>query len=82
MGDIRNGARSYLNILAKACKLSRLPGFRTGVSHILGPDQTNTLFALWDPLCAFVDVLIAADNWYNQIDFSDEGGGTEDVTVA
>lgn len=81
MGAIRNGARSFLNILAKACKLSHLPGFRPGLSRILGNDNAETLFGLWDPLCTFVEGLIGIDNWFNQIDYLDEVIDSEDRGV-
>jgi len=79
MGNIRSGARTFLNILAKACRLSRINGFRKGVEGILGADNAATLFTVWDPLCAVVDLLIGADDWYNQIDYAQETGGSEDI---
>ena len=82
MGTIRNGARSFLNLMAKACKLSKLPGFRAGLNTILGEGIATDFFALWDPLCAFVDGLIGLDNWYNQIDATAEVPSGEDVTPA
>ncbi len=78
MGSIRNGARTYLNLVAKACRLSHLPGFRVGVFNILGTTQASDLFALWDPLCSFVDALVGADNWFNQADTTSEATGSED----
>lgn len=81
MGRIRNGARSALKLLADCCKLSRLPGFRGGVAQILGTSTANDFFALWDPLCSFIDVLIGADNWFNQIDSVDDDSTGEDGTV-
>lgn len=81
MGTIRNGARSALRLLADCCKLSRLPGFRGGVNQILGTANATSFFALWDPLCAFIDLLIGADNWFNQIDATDDDSTGEDGTV-
>jgi len=82
MGTTRNGARSALNLVAKACKMSRLPGWRVGIGGILGTDQAAEFFAVWDPFCAFVDVLIGLDNFYNQIDYqNEEPGGTEDLSL-
>lgn len=77
MGNIRNGARTVLNILAQACRLSRLPGFRAGINGILGANGAG-FFAVWDPMCAFVETLIGLDNWYNQIDTTTQTGGGED----
>lgn len=81
MGTQRNGARSVLNLLAKACKLSRLPGFRVGISQILGTDQAATFFPVWDALCAVVDLMIGADNFFNQLDFQEEVAGSEDNPI-
>lgn len=80
MGSTRNGARTALNLIAKACKLSRTNGWRIGITTILGEEATE-FFAVWDPFCAVVDLLIGADNFYNQIDFSEETTGSEDVTL-
>lgn len=82
MGALRNGARTYLNVIAKACQLSRLPGFRTGLNQILGATTAGDLMALWEPFCALVDTLIAADNYYNQVDRQNDDGAGEDVTPA
>ena len=79
MGDIRNGARTFLNLMAKACKLSRLPGFRSGLDRILGSDTAGSFFALWDPLCNFVDGLVGVDNWFNQRDYQPDDGDGEDT---
>jgi hypothetical protein len=79
MGSIRNGARGALNDIQHACKLSRTPGWRTGITTILGSDVAADFLAVWDPLCSFVDVLIGLDNFFNQIDYSQETGGSEDI---
>lgn len=83
MGATRNGARSYLDVIQRACRLSRLPGFANGLRTILGPAEYAELIAVWEPFCAVVDGLIAADNWFNKKDAgspSPEGG--EDTEVA
>jgi hypothetical protein len=80
MGIARNGARTFLSILAKACKLSHLPGFRAGLTGILGAEDATAFFTVWLPLCQFVDLLIGLDDWYNKKDAtspSDTGG--EDI---
>jgi hypothetical protein len=82
MGTQRNGARGALNAVAKACKLSRTPGWRVGITTILGTANATDFFAVWDPFCAFVDIAIGADNFFNQIDFQDEvPGDSEDITL-
>lgn len=79
MGLTRNGARTFLNLMAKACKMSRLPGFRAGVISVLGPEAATNILGLWDPLCAAIDVLIGLDNWYNQRDTADDDSTGEDT---
>jgi len=82
MAKQRTGARTALNLIAKACKLSRIPGWRVGITGILGTDFAADFFAVWDPFCGVVDLLIGADNYFNQIDFQDETpGNSEDVTL-
>lgn len=79
MGTQRNGARGTLNLIAKACKLSKTPGWRVGITTILGADGATEFFAVWEPFCAVVDLAIGADNWYNQLDYQEETVGSEDV---
>ena len=81
MGAIRNGARTFLKILAKACELSRMRGFRDGVVSILGNERAIDLFTVWDPLCIVVDSLVQLDNHYNEIDFFAESTGDEDMSA-
>jgi hypothetical protein len=68
VGITRNGARSFLNVIQKACKLSRLPGFHNGIIRILGPEDGASILAGWEPFCAVVDALIAADDFFNKRD--------------
>lgn len=79
MGTKRNGARSLLDLLAKCCRLSRLPGFSNGLTAILGTATAATFMNLWEPMCAFVDTLVAADNFFNQVDRQDDDGSGEDT---
>lgn len=79
MGEIRNGARSFLNLASKMCKLSRLPGFRAGLNQIVGPDAALALFNTWDPFCIVVDGLIGLDNWYNKQDHAKDDASGEDL---
>lgn len=81
MGLQRNGARTMLNFIAKACQLSRIPGFRTGVANILGGEVATTFLEFWDPLCQYVDSLIALDNYFNKKDANDEGESEDGVPV-
>ena len=79
MGLTRNGARTFLDVVAKACRLSHMPGFRAGLDHILGADAAADLYALWTPFCNMVDSLIALDSWYNKRDATspDLSGGED-----
>jgi len=81
MGATVNGARTFLNLLAKACKMSHMRGFRQGVISILGPEAATDVFAIWDPLCIVVEALIAADNFFNQKDVEAERTGDEDLDL-
>lgn len=81
MGSTRNGARTFLFVVQRACKLSHLPGFRNGLTTIMGPEDSATLFALWTPLCAAVELIVAGDDWFNRKDNTSpsEGGENEDT---
>lgn len=80
MGAQRNGARTMLDIIQKACRLSHLPGFTNGITRILGPSDGATFMALWVPLCALADQLIALDDHFNRVDATTPSpSGGEDV---
>lgn len=80
MGLQRNGARTFLTVVAKACKLSHMPGFRAGLNGILGPDAASDLYGFWTPFCTFVESLMALDDWYNKRDASlPDLDGSEDA---
>lgn len=79
MGTTRNGARTFLFVVQKACKLSHLPGFRNGLTTILGPDAAADLYALWTPLCEMVESIIALDDYFNRRDATlPDTDGSED----
>lgn len=82
MGQLRNGARTFLDMTAKICKLSRTPGFRTGMNSILGVEVAEPLLAAFEPFCALVDAAIATDNYFNQVDRQDDDGTGEDGSPA
>lgn len=81
MGKHRNGARSFLDVLAEACRFSHMRGFRAAVDAILGDDVAAELYILWTPLCNFIEALIAADNWWNERDATNDDGPGEDVVL-
>ena len=70
MGTTRNGARTFLELIAKMCQLSHLPGFRQGLRTILGPEAGDELFGFWNPLCLYVESLLALDDHWNKKDAS------------
>ena len=80
MGLKRNGARTFLDGMGKACQLSRMPGFRVGLNTILGTANATEMYTLWEPLCLFVDGLVALDNFFNQKDTADDDSTGEDFT--
>lgn len=82
LGLLRNGARTFLTVMAKACQLSRIPGFNAGLNQILGPTQAANVIALWEPLCALIDSIRAADNYFNQVDRQEETATSEDEEAA
>jgi hypothetical protein len=55
-----------------------MPGFRAGLNGILGPTDAAALMTVFEPFCLAVDALIAADNFYNQIDNEADSTGDED----
>ena len=79
MGVHRNGARTFLVLMAKACAMSRMPGFQSGLNLILGPGVASDVMSLWTPLCTFIDGLISLDNWFNQRDTANDDGAGEDT---
>lgn len=81
MARTRTGARSYLELLRKVCKLFRHPGFTTGLINILGEAEGNGLIEAFLPVCAIVEVLLATDNYYNRVDTVAEFSGDEDITI-
>ena len=80
MGDIRNGARTFLDVANIACKLSHMRGFRGGLTKILGPERATDVYAVWTPFCLVIEDLVVIDNNFNRIDYRPETTGDEDRT--
>lgn len=80
MGLKVNGARSVLNLLRKACKLTHKVGFRQAIINILGPETATDFFAIWDVACPIIEAIVSADNYFNKIDKVAEHTGDEDLT--
>jgi len=79
MGTNRNGARTFLFIMQKACRLSHIAGFRTGLTTILGPDAAADFYALWTPACSMLESIIALDDYFNKRDATlPDTDGSED----
>lgn len=79
MGLTRNGARTFLFIMQRACKMSHLPGFAIGLDTILGPGAGAEMLAVWAPVCIFVEELISQDSVFNKRDATlpDEDGSED-----
>ena len=68
MGTQRNGARTFLNLAVKLCRLSHMPGFRLGLRKILGNDPADELYGFWTPFCLYVESLTSLDDYFNMRD--------------
>lgn len=79
MGIQRNGARTFLTILNHACKLSHMPGFVAAIGRILGPEKGAELLTVWQAVCNVVELAVASDNWFNQLDFVNDDTTGEDI---
>lgn len=80
MAKSRTGARSWSNIILKACQLSHTPGFKPGLEAILGEVGVDDIWTLWLSFCAAFEVLVAADDFFNKKDATDPSPtGGEDV---
>lgn len=79
MGERRNGARTFLDIMWHACRLSRIPGFRAGLHKILGDAAAEQIWTAWQDVCTLVDELVAFDNFYNEKDHTNDDGEGEDA---
>lgn len=77
----RTGARKYLDIIAIACKLFRLPFFKSGIIQILGDENGNAVIDNFTPFCELVEQLIISDNYYNKVDTVAEQPGDEDLNI-
>lgn len=77
----RTGARQYLDIMAQACRLFRMPFFQIGLFDILGPENAGAIVDNFTPFCELVEGLIASDNWFNKVDTVAEKSGDEDLNI-
>ena len=79
MGLKITGARSVLNFLKNACRLTHHEGFRVGIINILGAERATDFFAVWDVACPVIEAIVTADNYFNKIDKRAENTGDEDL---
>lgn len=76
----RNGARTFIWIMVKACRLSHSKGWLLGMREILGVDSANDFYALWTPACAIFESLQSLDDHFNQRDATlPDAEGSEDA---
>jgi hypothetical protein len=75
----RNGARTFIFLMVKICRLSHTKGFDLGLRTILGPDNANSFLAVWRPACVLFEGLQALDDHFNQRDATlpDEPGSED-----
>jgi hypothetical protein len=64
----RNGARTFIWLMVKACRLSHTKGFQLGMRQILGAADADSFYALWSPACIAFEALQALDDHFNQRD--------------
>jgi len=80
MAKTRTGARTFLFLLQKCCRLSHIAGFRQGLTQILGPDAANDFYTLWTPACNMLESIIALDDYFNKRDATlPDTDGSEDA---
>jgi hypothetical protein len=76
----RTGARTFITLMVKICRLSHTKGFALGMRTILGPDSANDFLALWEPACILFESLQALDDHFNQRDATlPDADGSEDA---
>lgn len=76
----RNGARTFIWLMVKACRLSHTKGFQLGLQQILGPDSANDFYTLWTPACILFESLQSLDDHFNQRDATlPDASGSEDA---
>ena len=79
MAKTRTGARTFLFLMQRACRLSHTAGFRTGLTQILGPDAATDFYTLWTPACTMLESIIALDDYFNKRDATlPDTDGSED----
>jgi hypothetical protein len=64
----RNGARSFLDLAVKVCRLSHIAGFQNGLRTILGAADADALYAVWTPFCSVLEGIVSLDDHFNRRD--------------
>lgn len=80
MAKKRTGARTVLDELRKACRLTHHRSFRDGITAILGAEGATDFFAVWDTTCPIIEAIVNLDNYFNKIDKVPERTGDEDLS--
>jgi hypothetical protein len=81
MTRTRTGARKYLDTIAEACRLYRMPYFQEGLHAILGPANATDVIENFSAFCLLVEGLILSDEWFNKVDTHAEQSGDEDLNI-
>jgi len=71
MPPVRTGARSFNDIIRKACRLSHIPGWAGGMEEILGEVGFADIAPLWYAFCAAFETLMSLDDHFNREDRSE-----------
>ena len=79
----RNGARTFIDLMTKVCRLSHTKGFQLGLRQILGADAADDFYALWTPACAIFESIQGLDDHFNRLDATDPSlsGGEDGVPL-
>ena len=76
-----HGAREFLDLIVKLCRLSHTPGFVLGLQTIMGINEAADVYTAWTTVCNIIDLAVAADDHFNQVDTVNEGdAGGEDIS--
>ena len=78
MGTRRNGSSTWVTMLLIACRVSHLPGFKQGLVAMMGQENADTVYALWTPICDWLEEYRATDDKPFQKDYT--GGEPQDIT--
>lgn len=81
MAKTRTGARTWLDVTRRICKLSHTAGFIIGLTNILGETDGEAIYATFQPFCVAFEALVSKDDQFNRKDATGPSVlGSEDIT--